>query len=268
MPTLVKTFRIRKRHVTALVALVFLFLFFMRLIEDRARYTVTAVSQSMVKKVIVVDPGHGGFDTGVIGKSGAMEKDISLELGRRLADNLGQAGAMVLMTREADIDLSDPGTTGLNAKKKEDLHRRVALANDNKADLYLSIHVNSFSSPERRGAQTFVHPGAAQSKKAAQLIQAELAGVLKNTDTQSLEVEHYITKQVSMPAVIVETGFITNETEEKLLQDPNYQSKVAWAIYNGVLKYFTQQDASPHGSAKEDIIKTFKEQEPTGTLRP
>ncbi|MCL6634248.1 MAG: N-acetylmuramoyl-L-alanine amidase CwlD, partial [Peptococcaceae bacterium] len=213
-------------------------------------------------RVVVVDPGHGGIDPGVVGKSGAAEKDINLAVGKLLAAYLGQAGAKVIMTRETDADLSDPATTGIMAKKREDLKRRIALANDNKADLYVSIHVNSFPNPAQRGAQTFLQPGSAESRKAAGFIQSELAGALKNTSRQPREVDYYITRNAAMPAVIVEIGFMTNEEEERLLQDPAYQSKVAWAVCAGVVKYFAGRGEPQEPPEKEKIIKTFKEQAP------
>lgn len=269
-PAIVKTFRIRKRHLAGLASLVFLGFILAGIIEARLeKQSMAAMSWSVASKVIVVDPGHGGVDPGVVGKSGALEKDISLAVSKRLAANLGQAGAMVLMTRESDTDLSEPGTLGLMAKKREDLKKRVALANDNKADLYVSVHVNSFPDPSRRGAQTFVQHGSAESVMVAGFIQSELARVLKNTDRIPREVDYYITRHSNVPTVIVEIGFITNETEEKLLQDSDYQAKVAWAIHAGVVKYFAKRDALPHGRPdKENLIKTFKEHVPSVVKDP
>ncbi len=269
-PIVVKAFRVKKRHLVLLVALVFLAFFLSRSKQELAEQkTVEVMSASLTNRVIVVDPGHGGIDPGVVGSSGTMEKDVALEVGRRLAASLGQAGAMVLMTRDTDTDLSDPGTIGASAKKREDLKRRVALANDNEADLYVSIHVNSTSDPSRRGAQTFVQQGSAESKKASQMIQSELAGLLKNTARQPSEVDFYITRNTSMPAVIVEIGFMTNETEEKLLADPVYQGKVAWAVYAGIVKYFAQGGVPALGPFEKDkVIKTFKEQAPGSISEP
>jgi N-acetylmuramoyl-L-alanine amidase len=269
-PIVVKAVRVKKRRLVLLVALVFLAFFMSRTKHDLAEQkTVEVMAASLTNRVIVVDPGHGGIDPGVVGRSGAMEKDVTLEVGRRLAASLGQAGAMVLMTRDTDTDLSDPGTIGASAKKREDLKRRVALANDNEADLYVSIHVNSTSDPSRRGAQTFVQQGSAESKKASQMIQSELAGLLKNTARQPSEVDFYITRNTSMPAVIVEIGFMTNETEEKLLADPVYQGKVAWAVYAGMVKYFAQGGVPALGASEKDkVIKTFKEQAPGSISEP
>ncbi|OPY59708.1 MAG: Germination-specific N-acetylmuramoyl-L-alanine amidase precursor [Pelotomaculum sp. PtaU1.Bin035] len=256
MPLIVvKAFKIRMRWLAVLVALVFLSFPLAGLIRAMdGRKSVAAMSWSVANKVIVVDPGHGGFDPGVVSKSGILEKDINLAIGKRLAADLGQAGAMVLMTRDTDIDLSGPGTIGVAAKKKEDMKKRVALANDHNADLFISIHVNSVPSPAQCGARTFVQPGFSESKQAGQAIQTELSKVLKNTGRLTNEVDYYVTRNTSMPAVLVETGFITNESESRLLQDPAYQAKVAWAIYAGAVKYFSLPP--------ESIIKTFKEKQP------
>jgi N-acetylmuramoyl-L-alanine amidase len=226
------------------------------------------MAPAVANRVIVVDPGHGGIDPGAVGRNGVYEKDITLAVGKRLAANLGQAGAMVLMTRETDTDLSDSTTLGAAAKKREDLKRRVALANDSQADLYVSVHVNSFTSPERRGAQTFVQPGKENSLKASCHIQEELARLLKNTTRQPVEVDYYITRNTAMPAVVVEIGFISNDAEAKMLEEPAYQGKVAWAIYAGVVKYFAGQGPPTRETpGREDIIKTFKENE-TKALKP
>jgi len=268
-PTFIRVFPVRKRHVAALAALVFIAFYLVRLYEIRAgRQAVEAQAWSVANRVIVLDPGHGGFDPGVAGKDGVLEKDITLAIAQRLAGYLGQAGAMVLLTREADTDLSNPATAGPANKKREDLTRRVEMANANQADLFLSIHVNSSSSPARRGAQTFIQPGSAAGRVAAEFIQAELAKTLKNTSRQPLEVDHFITRNTSMPAVIVETGFLTNEAEAKLLQEPDYQAKAARAIYAGVVKYFARLSSSPgEDPGKEEVIKTFRENQ-TKVYRP
>ena len=269
-PIVLRTFRVKKRRLVLLVALVFLAFYLSRSKHELAEQkAVEVMSPSLANRIIVVDPGHGGIDPGVVGRSGTLEKDIVLEVGRRLEVNLEQAGATVLMTRDTDTDLSDPGTIGASAKKREDLKRRVALANDNKADLYVSIHVNSTSDASRRGAQTFVQQGSPESKKASQFIQSELAGTLKNTDRQPSEIDLYISRSTSMPTVIVEIGFMTNEAEAKLLNDPTYQGKVAWAIYAGVVKYFAQGGVTALGPPEnEQVIKTFKEQSPGRISEP
>ncbi|MEG3072178.1 MAG: N-acetylmuramoyl-L-alanine amidase [Candidatus Syntrophopropionicum ammoniitolerans] len=150
---IIKTVRIKKRILVAIIVLIILSLWLVREQNDKAeKGVVTAMSPVLASRVIVVDPGHGGVEPGVIGKTGVQEKEINLAVSKLLVDNLAQAGAMVLMTRDTDMDLSDPDTIGLAAKKKEDLERRVAIANNNMADLYINIHVNSFPDARRSGA--------------------------------------------------------------------------------------------------------------------
>ena len=203
---------------------------------------IAALSWTVAGKVIVIDPGHGGIDPGAKGKNGGGEKDITLEVSKRLADLFMQAGAKVVLTRENDMDLSDPGAGSLLAKKRQDLSRRVAMANERNADLLLSIHVNSFvSDPGQRGAQTFSQPGSAESKAISEAIQAEITDNLQNTKRKAKEVDYFATRIAKVPAVIVEIGFVTNPYEEAAMLDPEYQGKMAWTIYSGVVKYYAQK---------------------------
>jgi len=135
--------------------------------------------------------------------------------------------------------LADPEAPN---KKRSDLINRVEIANKNNADVFVSIHVNSFIADRRqRGAQTFSQPGSEEGKSLSRYIQAELSRVLGNTSRKPKEVDYFI-KHAKVPAVIVETGFISNAGEEKLLMNPVYQSKVAFAIYCGLVKYFADKE--------------------------
>jgi len=253
--------RVRKRHLIALVAVVFLALFLARLVEEQVTLkTIKAMAPAAAQRVVVVDAGHGGDDPGEIGKGGIEEKDITLAVAKKLADYLTQDGAKVLLTRETDTDLCDPATVGAAAKMMESLQRRVALANDNKAELFLSIHANSFSDSSKCGAQTYVQPGMEKSLQAGRFIQEELARQLNNTKSKHpVEVDHYLTKNTTMPAVVIEVGYLSNDAEARLLMDESYQERVARAIYTGVLKYFAQElPLSQENSEREEIIETFK----------
>ncbi|NPV27029.1 MAG: N-acetylmuramoyl-L-alanine amidase CwlD [Firmicutes bacterium] len=210
----------------------------------QAEYKVEAIKTlawTVANKVIVIDPGHGGIDPGAVGPGGGLEKDIALAISKRLALTLSQAGAAVIMTRETDQDLSDANTGSLLERKREDLARRVAIANERNADLFISIHVNKFPGSKWRGAQTFYHLESENSRRLAVAIQTELVHNLKNTDRKAKGDAFYIMRNTEMPAVTVEVGFISNPEEEQLLQDPLYQSKVAWAIYAGIVRYYSEE---------------------------
>lgn len=198
-----------------------------------------ALSWAVANRVIVVDAGHGGIDPGAVGPGGTLEKDITLAISLRLQRILEQAGAIVVMTRETDTDLGTPGKS-LSARKKEDLDRRIAVARERGAEIYLGIQANAFGT-RWTGAQTFYYPRSEESRKLAEAVQAELRRILANTHRQAKALDIYILRNISVPAVIVEVGFLSNAEEERLLNDPYYQEKVALAIYSGVVKYFADE---------------------------
>lgn len=190
-------------------------------------------------KVIVLDPGHGGPDGGAaIG--GVLEKDISLSVSNMVRDYLQEQGALVLMTREKDSDLAGD-VQGYRARKREDLMQRVKLINDSQADMYLSIHLNAFPSADSRGAQTFYTLRYKENKELAQFIQAELRDNLENTRREAKAIDHvYVMKYAEKPGALVEIGFLSNTQERELLVDTTYQNKIAVSMYEGIMRYFTE----------------------------
>lgn len=213
--------------------------------EERA---IAALSWAVAGRLIVIDPGHGGEDPGALGKTGVREKDIVLEISKKLAAILRQAGAQVLLTRESDRDLSDAGEESIYQRKLQDLSRRVELANQRKADLFISVHINSFPDPRENGAQAFSQPGSAEGKRLATAIQAEMNRFLAYPGRVAKQVDYYTLRMAKMPGALVEVGFISNPAEEKLMLDPQYQHKIAWAIYAGIVRYFSQASPAVAGS--------------------
>lgn len=204
--------------------------------ENKALQTLSWVAAS---KVIIVDPGHGGPDPGKVGKSGVKEKDINLQIAYKLAKNLSQAGAAVVLTREGDNDLWDENSTNSYREQwRENLRKRVELVRQVKPDYYIAIHCNSFPSSRWSGAQTFFSSNNPESRALAKVIQMELRETLQNTKRkEKIDSEFYIFKNIEVPAINVEVGFLSNSTEEKILQDSEYQEKLAWGIYSGLVKY-------------------------------
>lgn len=192
-------------------------------------------------KVIYIDPGHGGPDGGA-GDQGALEKDIALKVSKKLRDYLQQQGALVLMTREDDIDLADSSTKGYSRRKVEDLKKRLQTINESDADLYLSIHLNAIPSPKWSGAQTFYSPKFTENKRLAKFIQAELIRNLENTNREAKILNNvYLVKNANKPGALVEVGFLSNPQERSQLKTDKYQEKIAGSIYNGVMRYFTNE---------------------------
>lgn len=203
----------------------------------------TALSYGIAGKTIVVDPGHGGIDSGAVGRQTKVpEKEITLAISKKLARALSQAGAMVVMTRDTDTDLSGGLQGSLLEKKRHDLSQRAAKAEKVKADLYLSIHTNADPSPRWYGAQTFYNAGSPESKALANCLQGELVRILGNNKRKAKEGDFYIMEKTTMPTVIIEVGFISNPREEQLLNDDLYQTRIAYAILSGLVKYSAKEE--------------------------
>jgi len=190
-------------------------------------------------KVIVIDPGHGGYDPGRPGFSGKDEKDINLAISLYLREYLEQSGSIVIMIREKDISLYEDDGSG-RRKKTIDMAKRKDIIKKNEPHALVSIHVNSFYQSRYHGAQTFYSLDNEESKQLATIIQEELIRVLGNDNKRQPQGKDdiFIIKGLDIPTVLIECGFLSNPQEEQKLNDPQYQQKVAWSIYVGLQRYF------------------------------
>lgn len=178
-------------------------------------------------KTIVVDPGHGGADPGAIGYSGLKEKVVNLITALELARLLDAAGAEVVLTRTGDQTVSNL--------------RRVNLANDSGADLFISIHANSYAKNDSNGTEAFYYPNgnsSSDSRFLAGLVQKELVDVLGLRDRGVKTNSFYVIKNVDVPAALVELAFLSNPKEETLLKDEKVLHSCAEALYRGIEAYF------------------------------
>jgi len=196
-------------------------------------------SWTLGDRVMVIDAGHGGVDPGAVGISKVLEKDITLAVSKRLQALVQQSGAKTIMVREDDRDLGN--SQGLLRRKREDLAQRIQLAMDSKAEVYLSIHANSFPDAKLTGAQTFYHSDSPEGKLLAQSIQQELNSMTDTKRVAKGNQDIYVLKKANQAAVTVELGFLSNLQEEQLLTTPEYQQRLAIAIFQGVSTYFSKQ---------------------------
>jgi N-acetylmuramoyl-L-alanine amidase len=197
----------------------------------------TVFSYALAGKVIVIDPGHGGLDSGAA-REEILEKDVNLQISKKLAQKLSQAGALVVLLRENESDLAGDEFTGrIKDHKNEDLLQRVNKANEAKGDLFISIHVNASPSSVWSGAQTFYKPEHEESWKIAEAIQNALKVQLKNTKREAAPGDFFVLNKTNMPAVMVEVGFLSNKTEAYLLIDDDYQQKLVYAIMTGLANF-------------------------------
>lgn len=185
---------------------------------------------------IVVDAGHGGDDPGKIGINDALEKDINLQIALKLQKLLEQNNIKVVMTRDTDQGLYSDGATN---KKAEDMQTRCKIIEDSDALFTVSIHQNSYTSPEIQGAQVFYYGQSETGKKLAETLQSAL---IKQVDPDNhreakANESYYLLKKTPTPTVIVECGFLSNPAEAELLLQEEYQDKLVNAIYSGIETY-------------------------------
>ena len=195
-------------------------------------------------KRVIIDAGHGGRDPGAVGKGGTQEKDVTLGVALELHRLFSQVGTYTVMVRTDDSDLSEQGDKKYRTLKERDLWQRVKIANQANADLYLSIHVNSFPQSIWSGAQTFYREDCEESERLAKAIQAQLALRLGPNRRRAKAAEYRVLRSTRVPAVVVEVGFISNPREESLLADDEYQHKMAEAIYQGVVDYLCNRPST------------------------
>ncbi len=187
--------------------------------------------------LIVLDAGHGGFDPGKVGINDILEKDVNLAIVLKLQALLEEYGFPIKLTRDSDTILGPANST---SPKKDDMIARVEMVKELNPFLTVSIHQNSFTSPDVNGPQVFFYKDSQESATAAQVIQNALNQYLnpqKQRVAQS-NTNYYLLTRTPTPTVIVECGFLSNPNEADLLATDEYQSKVAEAICIGIISYY------------------------------
>lgn len=184
-------------------------------------------------KTIVVDPGHGGSDPGSIGSSGLAEKEVTLAISLELGKLLRGKNAEAVLTRTNDRDVAN-----YQISDAQELQARVNVANKLRADLFVSVHVDSFSDKSARGTTTYFYPKTKHDERVAVLIQQSMVEQLGLLDRGTKENNFYVLKHSKMPAVLAEVAFISNPVEETLLNRSDFIQKAAYGIYTGIMKFF------------------------------
>ena len=191
--------------------------------------------KSLIGKIITIDAGHGGRDSGT-SYGNLYEKDLNLEISKVLKKVLMRNGATVYMIRNDDSDLSSRFDS---AKKRGDLYRRILKIQENKSDLYLSIHINYHYYSSVRGAEVLYHSINPNNLVLAKSIMEEFKKDLK-TDRKVIKTNLYLYSNTRVPGVLIECGFISNPNERYLLQKESYQERIANSITKGVTTYFKE----------------------------
>ena len=204
----------------------------------------SGVFSGEITKRIVLDAGHGLPDGGAIGASGTIESELNLKIAKKVQKLLKKKGYDVIMTREDENSICED-EKGISSKKKRDMQKRLEIMNSAEADMFVSIHMNKFTSSVYRGAQVIYSGNFRESEELAGIIQKELHSLPDNKSKR----EHlkapsgiFLLKNAQIPAVIVECGFLSNFDEEKLLGTEKYQDALAKAISKGIENYYERNE--------------------------
>lgn len=191
------------------------------------------------KTVVVIDAGHGGVDPGKVGTAGTLEKDINLAIALRLQALLEQSGIQVVMTRSVDAGLY---TEGSQNKKRDDMKERVRIIMEAEPALVVSVHQNSYPSPDCRGAQVFYYKDSEESRRLAEVLQKAFPEVLQDDNSRKAKAnaDYYLLRKTPCTIVIAECGFLSSPSEEALLVTEAYQNKIAEALHLGIQRYLSE----------------------------
>ncbi len=189
--------------------------------------------------VVVLDPGHGGYDGGAKARSsGLWEKEITLKVAQEIERALVAHGAKVVLTRREDTDLCG-ADTGTLKRKRADLQARVDIAKEAGAHVLLSIHMNEYRSSKESGPQVFYQRGGEDGRLLAGALQQSLIAGLKPKKERVAMAGDYFVLRSAIPSALVECGFISNPEEERLLLTQEYQQQIGEAVAQGLAEYRT-----------------------------
>ena len=193
-----------------------------------------------IKRTVIIDPGHGGFDGGAVAPDGTLEKDINLKVALKLQKALQSLGIQVVMTRDTDKALGSVGGS-VATNKQADLKHRADVMKQYPGALFLSIHENKFEQENQWGLQTFYTAGDENAKILGEAIQSSVVTNLQPNNKRLSKADNrkvYILKNAVIPAVIVECGFLSNSEDLKNLKSDSYVGKLSLCIADGILNYY------------------------------
>ena len=201
--------------------------------------TVSNTKSLSLAPTIIVDAGHGGFDGGAESNN-VIEKNINLQIAKKLRAILELSGFEVVMVREDDVATYDESA---KKKKTSDLKNRLKMTEQYPNSLYISIHQNIFQDSRAWGTQVFYGPKNEQSKRLAEIVQSTIVTELQPENYRKIKKAQsnlYIVFNSTVPTVLIECGFLSNYRESVLLQEDEYQQKLAYLIYKSIVKYYKE----------------------------
>ena len=204
---------------------------------------VSASNEAQTGKVIIIDAGHGGEDSGAIGVTGVLEKDLNLAISLQMGQELEKKGYTVIFTRTEDKMLYLPEENIKGMRKISDLKNRCKLTENFEDCILISIHMNSYGSSKYSGLQVYYQDNNDESKILASKIQSSVRESLQQENNRQTKAGKslYLLENTKCPSVIVECGFLSNEYECKKLSEKEYQKELSFSIIYGIIEYINQK---------------------------
>ena len=190
---------------------------------------------SLLGKVIYLDAGHGGVDSGSVSNT-FLEKDMNLILVNELESILVSKGAIVYKTRDGDYDLANSTTN----RKRNDLYNRVKLINNSDCDIYISMHLNASPSSRWNGIQIFYSSVLKENKVLGEEVTDSLKSNMRNVRELKKENGYYMYSKIKVPGILVEAGFISNSNDNYKMRQKEYRSILLNNIVSGIENYFNK----------------------------
>jgi N-acetylmuramoyl-L-alanine amidase len=223
-----------KKNLIFWFAVFFAFIFTFGFLVSKATLN-ASVNLSPLELTIVIDAGHGGLDGGSVGTTtGITENELNLIYAKKLGKYLSGFGFNVVQTRTTPDGLY---STFSENYKREDMINRQAIIEEAQPQIVLSIHMNKYVLPSENGAQVFYGADDQSSQDLANSIRDKLRLNFENARELTLVGDYYLLNNAVVSTVIVECGFLSNPEEEILLQQEDYQEKMCYAIFCGVIKF-------------------------------
>ena len=229
----------KKRLIFIEISLIFS-IFIATIMNKSTNDTISTSSIPVASHTVTIDAGHGIPDEGAQNENGLTESGINLKIALKVQKLLEISDCTVILTRSDEIGLYDMDSKSLREMKVSDMKNRVKIGNSSNSDIFVSIHLNKIPQNQYYGWQTFYKKDSEDGKNLSNYIQENL--------NQSIQIENkrvpqtisgkYIIENLKIPTVIVECGFLSNKNEAQLLTQDDYQDKIAWGIYCGIMDYF------------------------------
>ena len=194
---------------------------------------------------MLANSAHGGFDGGAVASDGTVEKDINLEICLTLENMLRQNGYEVIMTRTDDTATDSTDSDKIATRKKSDLKNRLDLMTKHPDAVFVSVHLNKFTTSAANGSQVFYSGRDEKSKLLGEKIQGSIVRLLQPDNTRvnkKATSSTYLLYNATIPAVLVECGFLSNTAELERLKNPEYQKEMAFGIFCGIMEFFNNKE--------------------------